>query len=212
MKRHYIISISLVATLFSCQVPKKKVAMRIANQALHTYYNNSSNSDSTNRALQLLDSSIKLAPDPTFFLFKYQIYRSTDRQFAALQICDTVLAIDCTNYLATLGKGYIFEGMGRSDSATSYYRSALRIVDSWDSLKAPAILKDHERIVITALLKDTAAFNKHVNAFRAKYQRAKGRLFEAYTEEFDHFRRDDYVKYGEYVLTDSVQASRDSVQ
>jgi tetratricopeptide (TPR) repeat protein len=212
MKHHFIISISLIAGFVSCQVPNRKAAMRIANKAISIYYTNTLNIDSTNKALHLLDSSIKLYPDPTFYLFKYQIYRSTNRQLAALHICDTVLIIDGNNYLTTLGKGYIFEKMGKSDSAIHYYKAALRIVDNWKPLEAPAILQDHERIVITALLKDTGAFNRQVAAFRAKYRSSNGDLFEAYTKEFDHFRRDDYVETGSYVERDSVQAIQDSTQ
>ncbi len=212
MKRRFIISISLVAGLVSCQVPKKKLAMRIANQALYIYSTHRINIDSTNRALYLLDSSIKLYPNPTAYLYKYQIYRSMDRQLAALHICDTVLIIDGNNYFATLCKGYVFEKMGKADSAIRYYKAALRILDNPDSSKAPAMVYDHARIVIAALLKDAAAFNKQVDTFRVKYRRSKGDLLEFYSEfikEFDHFRRDDYVETGSYVERDSVHATQD---
>lgn len=206
MKHHCIILFSLIACLLSCQAPKKKVAMRIANLALYEFYTNENNADSINQALHLLDSSIRLYPDPTFYLYKYQIYRSTNRQLDALNTCDTILEIDSKNYFATLSKGYVFEAMGRLDSANRYYRAALNILGHLDSLKVPTMLKDHETIVIAALLKDTPAFNGQVSAFQVKYRKEKGDLFESYIDEFKHFRRDDYVQHGEYVHRDTANA------
>lgn len=84
------------------------------------------------------------------------------------------------------------EALGRFDSAFSYYRVALHLIDNPHSFNAAEIVKDDERIVITGLLKDTVSFNKLVNEFRKKYK-GSTEDFQIYSKKFDNFRREDYV-------------------
>jgi hypothetical protein len=122
--------------------------------------------------------------------------------------------IDRNNYFATLFKGYAFEAIGKSDSAFDYYNAALRIVEDPASFKASEMVKDHEKIVLVGLLKDTTNFNKLVSEYRIKYRSTKGYLFELYNEEvkeFTHFRRQDYVEHQGYVNRDTSEAAQSPV-
>jgi hypothetical protein len=194
MKYNLVIVVGIAAIICACQTPdKERYAMQLAEQAMKTHSHNASNIDSTNFALNLLDSAIRLRQSPTFYLCKYQIYKVTNNQRAALRVCDTVLMVDKSNYIATLDKGLTFEALGKFDSSYRCYRIALAMLDNPNSFKAAAIVKDHERIVITALLKDTSDFKQLVDAFRVKYRDSKDELFKSYSEEFDHFRRENYL-------------------
>jgi tetratricopeptide (TPR) repeat protein len=194
MKYNLVIFVGLAAIICACQIPDKgRQAMQLAEQAMKTHSHNALNIDSTNWALNLLDSAIKLHPSPTFYLCKYQIYKVTNNQSAALHECDTALMVDKLNYIATLDKGFTFEMLGKFDSSYKYYRIALSMLDNPKAFRAAAIVKDHERIVIAALLKDTADFKMLVRQFRIKYRDSKGELFSSYLEELDHFSREQYV-------------------
>jgi tetratricopeptide (TPR) repeat protein len=194
MKLNLLTLVGLAAVICARQIPdKERRAMQLADQAMKTHSHNAINIDSTKRAINLLDSAIRLYPSPNFYLFKYQIYKFTNDQRAALRVCDTVLMVDKSNYIATLDKGRTLEVLGKFDSSYRFYRIALAMLDQSNSFKAAAIVKDHERIVITALLKDTSDFKKLVDAFREKYRDSKDELFKSYSEEFDHFRRENYL-------------------
>jgi tetratricopeptide (TPR) repeat protein len=194
MKFILIIFVSLVAELWGCKIPgKEKEAMRLADQAMKIFSHHTTNIDSTNRALNLIDSSIKLYQSSKLYFCKYQIYKSKNDVLAALSVCDTALMLDRNNFSFTLEKGCTFEALGRVDSAFSYYRAALQMIDNSNSFNAAEIVKDDEKIVITGLLKDTVAFNKLVNEFRLKYKDSKDKWFQIYSEQLDHFKREDYV-------------------
>jgi tetratricopeptide (TPR) repeat protein len=187
--------VGLAVILCACQPPDtKRYAMELAEQAMKTHSHNDINVDTTSRALHLLDSAIRLYPSSTFYLCKYQIYKTTNDQHAALGVCDTVLLLDKFNYAVTLDKGYTYEALGKLDSAFDYYRAALKLTDNPHSFNAAQITKDHEKIVISALLKDTAGFNKLVREFRVKYRDSKDEFFQAYSDEFDHFKRENYLQ------------------
>jgi len=160
---------------------------------MKTFSHHTTNIDSTKRALNLIDSSIKLYRSPRLYFCKYQIYKSKNDELAALSVCDTVLMFDRNNFSFTLEKGCTFEALGKLDSAFTYYRVALQMIDNSKSFNASEIVKDDEKIVITGLLKDTVAFNKLVNEFRIKYNGSKDKDFQIFSEQLDHFRREDYV-------------------
>jgi tetratricopeptide (TPR) repeat protein len=194
MKFNFIIFVGLIAILCACQTPsKEKDAMQLAEQAMKTFSYHTSNIDSTNRALNLLDSAIKLYQTPKLYFCKYQIYIFMNNRLAALYACDTALMLDRNNYVFTLDKGCTFEALGKPDSAFGYYRVALQMIDNRNSFNAAEIVKDHEKIILTELLKDTVAFKKLVNEFRVKYKDSKDKYFEIYSEEFDNFRRENYL-------------------
>lgn len=211
MTRHFIILLNLLACPFFCKTAsQKKEAIRLANLGLWTYDSNTINADSLTKALYLLDSALKIYPVPIAHVYKYQIYRAMNRPLAALRECDSVFIIDSHDYYASLCKGFTFGSMGKTDSAFNYYRIALRNLNGAGNI-APEMARDHERIIIAALLKDTATFNQLVKAFENKYRNSKGELSNMFAEsigEFTHFRRDDYVQYGGYVHRDSVQATQ----
>jgi tetratricopeptide (TPR) repeat protein len=167
--------------------------MQLAERAMKTFSHHTTNIDSTKRALNLIDSSIKLYRSPRLYFCKYQIYKSKNDELAALSVCDTVLMFDRNNFSFTLEKGCTFEALGKLDSAFTYYRVALQMIDNSKSFNASEIVKDDEKIVITGLLKDTVAFNKLVNEFRIKYNGSKDKDFQIFSEQLDHFRREDYV-------------------
>ncbi len=194
MKFIFIIFVSLVAELWGCKIPgKEKEAMRLADQAMKTFSHHTIDIDSTTRAINMLDSAIKLYQSPKLYFCKYQIYKIKHDEPAALRVCDTVLMLDKNNFAFTLEKGCTFEALGRLDSAFSYYRISLQMIDNSNSFNAAEIVKDDEKIVITGLLKDTVAFNKLVNEFQTKYRGSKDKYFQIFSAQFDHFRREDYV-------------------
>src|ERR1700683_1272582 len=194
MKFNFIISIGLITILSACQIRNnKKEATRLADQAMKTFMPHSISIDSANQALYLLDFAIKLYQSPRLYFCKYQIYKINNHQLAALYICDTVLMHDRFNFSFTLEKGCTFEALGKLDSAFSYYRAALRMIDNRNSFNAAEIEKDDGKIVITGLLKDTVAFTKLTNEFRAKYGSSNDKNFQMYSEQLDHFRREDYL-------------------
>jgi len=194
MKFNLVIFVILIPGLWGCQLPnKEKEAMQLADRAMKTFIHHTTNIDSTNRALNLIDSSIKVYQSPKLYFCKFQIYKIEHDELAALRVCDTVLMLDRNNFAFTLEKGYTFEALGRLDSAFSYYRAALQMIDNPHSFNGVEILKDDEKIVITALLKDTVAFNKLVKEFRIKYKDSKDELFQIYSEQLDHFKRENYV-------------------
>ncbi len=194
MKFNFIIFVGSIAILSACHFSsKEKEAMQLAERAMKTFIHHTTNIDSTNRALNLIDSSIKLYQSPKLYFCKYQIYKSKNDELAALGVCDTALMLDRNNFLFTLEKGCTFEALGRLDSAYSYYRVALQMIDNSNSFNGSEIVKDDEKIVITGLLKDTVAFNKLVNEFRVKYRGSKDKYFQTFSEQLDHFKREDYV-------------------
>jgi tetratricopeptide (TPR) repeat protein len=194
MKFNFITFVGLAVLLLACHTPgNKKEANRLADQAMKTFMPHTLNIDSTTLALHLLDSAIKLYPSPNIYFGKFQIYKVENDQLAALRICDTVLMLYRNNFAFTLEKGCAFEKLGNFDSAFRYYRVALRMIDNPHSFNATEIVKDYEKIVITALLTDTAGFNRLVNQFRIKYRGSKDALFQTYSDEFDHFKRENYV-------------------
>ena len=194
MKFNLIIFVYLAAIFLACRTSgKKKEANRFAVQAMTTFSHNASNIDSTNGALNLFDSAIRLFSAPNIYFGKFQIYKVKNNQLAALHICDTVLMLDRNNFSFTLGKGCTFETLGKLDSAFSYYRVALGMIDNRKSFNATEIVKDEERIVVTGLLKDTIGFNKLVNEFRGKYRGSKDKWVQLYLEGLDHFKRENYV-------------------
>lgn len=177
--RHTCIFATLLAiTLLSCRnLGQSKNAMRAANQALFLYRIHGNNPDSINLALYLLDSLNKLHPYPTFYIYKYQILRETNRPLDALLACDSALLLDKHNYTAILGKGYTLEVIGKSDSALYYYRAALPLLDSPNYFRAPEIARDQQRIILKGLLGDTIAFKQSLTKFIAKYQDTAGDLY-----------------------------------
>ena len=194
MNCNLVILVGLAAMICACQTPdKERSAMQLAVQAMKTHSHNATNIDSTKRALNLLDSAIRLYPSPKFYVFKYQIYKLAADQHAALLVCDTALMVDKSYYIAALAKGCTFEALGKYDSSFTYYRAALSMLDNPKSFNAAPIVKDHERIVLTALLKDTSNFKRLVDEFRVKYKDSKDDLFNTYSDEFDHFSRMKYL-------------------
>jgi hypothetical protein len=194
MKFNLIIFVCLAAVFLACRTSdKKREANRLAVQAMKTFSHNASNLDSINGALNLLDSAIRLLPAPNIYFGKFQIYKVKNDQLAALHICDTVLMLDGNNFIFTLGKGCTFETLGKLDSAFSYYRVALGMIDNRKSFNAAEITKEEERIVVTGLLKDTVAFNKLVTEFRGKYGGSKDKWVQLYLEGLDQFKRENYV-------------------
>lgn len=184
----------LISLLGGCRQPnKEKEAMQLAVQAMKTFGRHGTNIDSTNRALYLLDSSIKLYQSPRLYFCKYQIFKSNKDQLSVLHVCDTALMLDRNNFIFTYAKGCTFEALGQLDSAFTYYRVALKLIDNPKSFNATEMLKDDERIVITGLLKDTVSFNKLLNEFRNKYKGSTDKNFQIYSLQLDSFRREDYV-------------------
>jgi len=193
MKFNLLTIVILIPLLGGCQQPnREKEAMQLAEGAMKTFGRHS-NVDSTNRALYLIDSSLKLYKSPKLYFCKYQIFTSNDDQLSALHVCDTVLMLDKDNFAFTLEKGCTLEKLGRLDSAFSYYRVALDLINNPHSFNGTEIGIDYERIVITGLLKDTASFNKLVNEFRDKYKGSNDPYFQVYSQQLDNFRREDYV-------------------
>jgi tetratricopeptide (TPR) repeat protein len=194
MKFHFVILGILIPLLAACQnTSKERAAMKLAERAMKTFSHHADNIDSTNRALNLIDSSLRLYQSPKLYFCKYQIYKGKNDELAALYVCDTALMLDRTDFPFTLEKGCTLEVLGRLDSAFRYYRIALQMVDSPTSFDAAEIVKDDEKIVITGLLKDTVTFKKLVSEFRTKYQGSKNKYFEMYSKQLDHFKREDYV-------------------
>lgn len=193
MKFNLLTIVILIPLLGGCQqTNKEKEAMQLADGAMKTFMRHHGNLDSINRALYLIDSSIRLYKSPGLYVYKYQIFKSNNDELSALHVCDTVLMLDRDNFAFTLEKGCTLEALGRLDSAFSYYKVALHLIDNPHSINGAQIVKDYQRIMITGLLKDTVSYNKLVNEFRKKYK-GSTEDFQIYSKKFDNFRREDYV-------------------
>jgi hypothetical protein len=77
--------------------------MQLSDRAMKAFIHHTTNIDSANRALNLIDSSLKLYQSPRLYFCKYQIYKSKYDELAALGVCDTVLMLDRNNF--SFGEG-----------------------------------------------------------------------------------------------------------
>lgn len=179
-------------SMISCQ-NKNSIDSKAADlfkQASDIFKNNPLNNDSLMFAVHLLDSNIHLNNVQTkVYFLKYQISMRLKRYDLAIESTNGVLAADKNNFLALFGKGVAFDLLNNSDSAMNNYKKALGSLESTQF--ETSIFKEHERIILYGLLKDTVNFNLRLKQFKEAYSTNKE--FPAFYEDLIQFNRSNYI-------------------
>jgi tetratricopeptide (TPR) repeat protein len=186
-----IVFLLFFITIISCR-NKKTVnaeATVLFKKASEVFRKNYSNSDSLMYAISLLDSSIRLDAQPKFYFTKFQISMLLKRYDLAINSTNGILAIDKNNFMALFLKGIALECSKEIDSAMNNYKLALKSLES-TRFETP-IFKEHQKIILYALLKDTANFNLRLIEFKERYSGNKE--FSAYYESLVQFDRNAYL-------------------
>lgn len=159
-------------------------------RASDVFKNNPYNNDSLMYAISLFDSAISIeAGRLSFYFNKCQVSMNLKRYDLTINSCNNILSIDRSNFLATFLKGIAYELSNNPDSALNNYNLALRALESTQFEKP--IFKEHQRILLYGLLKDTLNFNSSLNQFKDKFD--GNNEFSAYYEDLVHFDRTNYI-------------------
>ena len=186
-----IVTLLIFITVISCQNKKavNEKATILFKQASEVFRKNYSNNDSLMYSISLLDSSIRFDAQPKFYFTKYQISMLLKRYDLAINSTNGILAIDKNNFMALFLKGIALECSKEIDSAMSNYKLALKSLES-TRFETP-IFKEHQRIILYSLLKDTANFNLRLIEFKERYSGNKE--FPAYYKSLVQFDRNAYL-------------------
>src|ERR1051326_5240029 len=186
-----LLSIFIIILMGTCrpQEPDPKAAI-FFKKASETLKQNPTNPDSLMSALNILDSAIHLDSNNVRYLFtKSKISITLKKYDLAINSCNEILAKHKDDYLTTLTKGVVFELSNRIDSAKQTYRRALNLLNKTKFEKT--MYKEHERIILFGLLRDTSKFNTSLNLFKDQFKSEND--FIHYYQELKGFNRVDYI-------------------
>lgn len=148
------------------------------------------NKDSLNRAITLIDSALYYDKNNlNYILVESHIFIQLEKYGKAIDACNRALAVDRNSYFALLTKGVVYDKVNNSDSAHAGYRQALNSLEL--TRFATDIFKDHQRIVLYALMGDTTRFKAKLNEFAERHRNSPD--FPAAYDDLKNFRKEEYL-------------------